>query len=451
VTVSTKLISITHTTKKNLFIKNFGCQMNDYDSLRIQKMLENYGFKKADNYENASHIILITCSVRQKAEDKVFSELGRINKIKKKNPFLILGVGGCLAQHHGKKLIKQFPYIDFVFGTQKITKLPEIISAAEKGNKIVNIEMNNCSEIYPDNSYKPEPGSICSFVSIIQGCNNYCTYCIVPYVRGPEKSRDSTEIISEIRRLVDSGVKEITLLGQNVNSYNNTKNNLNSFPDLLKRINEIKGLERIRFVTSHPKDLSDKLILSFKQLDKLCEHIHLPLQSGSDTILKKMNRVYTSQEYIDKISALRETVPGISITSDIIVGFPDETEEDFNSTVNIINQIKYDDLFIFHYTDREGTKASTLNGKIPYKTKIERLTLLNEIQRKISLDKNLKLINKKVSVLFENNSKYDNDFIAGRSRTNKVVNCKASADIIGSIKNVKIIKANIHSLNGILI
>lgn len=425
--------------------------MNDYDSLRIQKMLENYGFKKAASYECASHILLITCSVRQKAEDKVFSELGRIKRFKKKNPSLIIGVGGCLAQHHGKKLIKQFPYIDIVFGTQKITELPEIINAAESGDKIVNIEMNNYSEIYPDSSYKPEPGSICSFVSIMHGCNNYCTYCIVPYVRGPEKSRDSDEIISEINRLVDSKVKEITLLGQNVNSYNNTKINLDSFPDLLKRINDIKGLERIRFVTSHPKDLSDKLILSFNQLDKLCEHIHLPLQSGSDTILKKMNRAYTSQEYIDKISALRETVPGISITSDIIVGFPGETETDFNRTVDIINHINYEDLFIFHYTDREGTRASTLNSKIPYKTKIKRLTVLNEIQRRISMQKNSKLINEKVSVLFENKSKYDNDFISGRTRTNKVVNCKASTDIIGSIRDVKINKANIHSLNGTLI
>ena len=268
----------TDISAKNLFIKNFGCQMNDYDSLRIQKLLENYGFKNAKKYENASHILLITCSVRQKAEDKVFSELGRINQIKKKNPSIILGVGGCLAQHHGKKLIKQFPFIDIVFGTQKINELPEIINAAEKGDKIVNIEMNNISEIYPAGPYKPEPGKICSFVSIMHGCNNYCTYCIVPYVRGPERSRDSTEILNEITGLVNSGVKEVTLLGQNVNSYNNEKNNLNSFPDLLKRINEIKGLERIRFVTSHPKDLSDKLILSFKQLNKLCEHIHLPLQ-----------------------------------------------------------------------------------------------------------------------------------------------------------------------------
>jgi tRNA-2-methylthio-N6-dimethylallyladenosine synthase len=436
---------------KTLFIRNFGCQMNDYDSLRIQKLLENYGFKKAEKYEKASHILLITCSVRQKAEDKVFSELGRINQIKKKNPSIILGVGGCLAQHHGKKLIKQFPFIDIVFGTQKINELPEIINAAEKGNKIVNIEMNNISEIYPAGPYKPEPGRICSFVSIMHGCNNYCTYCIVPYVRGPEKSRDSAEILNEITGLVNSGVKEITLLGQNVNSYNNEQNNFNSFPDLLKRINEIRGLERIRFVTSHPKDLSDKLILSFKQLDKLCEHIHLPLQSGSDTILKKMNRVYTSQEYIDKVSALRETVPGISITSDIIVGFPEETDDDFNNTVNIIKQIAYDDLFIFHYTDRNGTKASTLKDKIPYKVKIERLTILNELQRKISMDKNSKLINNKVSVLFENTSKYDNNFIAGRTRTNKVVNCKASADVIGSIRDVKINKANIHSLNGTLI
>jgi len=425
--------------------------MNDYDSLRILKMLENHGFEKADCYENASHILIITCSVRQKAEDKVYSEFGRINKIKQKNPSLILGVGGCLAQHHGKKIIKQFPFIDIIFGTQKINDLPELIAAAENGDKIVNIEMNNPSKVYPDLPYKPEPGSICSFVSIMHGCNNYCTYCIVPYVRGPETSRGSAEIIKEINGLVRSGVKEITLLGQNLNSYKNDREDIYSFPDLLKRINDIKGLERIRFVTSHPKDLSDKLILSFKELDKLCEHIHLPLQSGSNTLLKRMNRVYTKQEYLDKISALRETVPGISITSDIIVGFPEETDNDFNDTLTVIKDISYDDLFIFHYTDREGTKASKFEGKIPYKTKIERLTILNEIQRKISRQINSGLMDKTVSVLFENISRYDNDFIAGRTRTNKVVNCKADTHIIGSTKNVTVTKTNIHSLNGTII
>ncbi len=425
--------------------------MNDYDSLRILKMLEKHGFIKAGSYEDSTHILIITCSVRQKAEDKVYSELGRINKIKKKNPSLILGIGGCLAQHHGKKIIKQFPFINIVFGTQRINDLPEMINAAEKGDRIVNIEMNNDLNIYPSLPYKPEPKSLCSFVSIMHGCNNYCTYCIVPYVRGPETSRGAVEIIDEITGLVRSGVKEVTLLGQNVNSYKNDLADVYSFPDLLKRINDIKGLERIRFVTSHPKDLSDKLILSFKELDKLCEHIHLPLQSGSDIILKNMNRVYTRQEYLDKIFALRETVPEICITSDIIVGFPEETDKDFNDTFNTIKEIAYDDLFIFHYTDRKGTKASKMDGKISYNTKIERLTILNELQRKISKEINTKLVNKSVSVLFENISKYDNNFIAGRTRTNKVVNCKAGTDIIGCTKDVKINKANIHSLNGTII
>lgn len=438
-------------SKQNIFIKSFGCQMNEYDAVRIMKLLEPCGFKKAASYEKASHILLITCSVRQKAEDKAFSELGRINQIKKKNPSLILGIGGCLAQHHGKKLLKQFPFINFVFGTHNMRDLPELIEAAENGEKPVNTQMDCSRPMYPETPYPPDTGSICAYVSIMYGCNNYCTYCIVPYVRGPEKSREPGHILDEVKMLIRSGVKEITLLGQNVNSYNNDNKNDCSFPDLLSQINDIKGIERIRFITSHPKDLSEKLILSFKELDKLCEHIHLPLQSGSDRVLNNMNRRYTSGEYLEKISALRETVPGISITSDIIVGFPGEDEDDFNKTAELIKKIAYDDLFIFHYTDRIGTKACTLDNKVPYDTKIKRLTLLNSIQREISKNINSSLVDKNVSVLFENKSKYGNGTMAGRTRTNKVVNCKADDYVIGTTRAVTITKANIHSLNGTLL
>jgi len=435
----------------SLYIKSFGCQMNDYDAVRIMKLMEDHGFKKATAYENASHILLLTCSVRQKAEDKAFSELGRINLIKKHHPELFLGVGGCLAQHYGKALIQQFPFIDLVFGTHQIRDLPKLLKIPKNGSKTVSIAMDNRRTLYPETPYAPDGENICAYVTIMQGCNNYCTYCIVPYVRGPEKSRHPDHILAEIKSLARAGIKEITLLGQNVNSYNNDKKNDGSFPDLLKKINAINGIERIRFITSHPKDLSEKLILSFKELEKLCEHIHLPLQSGSDRILKKMNRGYTRNEYLEKISSLRQTVPNISITSDIIVGFPGEQEDDFNLTLELVEKTTFDDLFIFHYTDRTGTRASVLDDKIPYETKIARLTRLNRRQQEISKTVNTGLVDKKVSVLFENKSKYGKGFIAGRTRSNKVVNCQADTRNIGSIREVKITKANIHSLNGTLL
>jgi len=433
-----------------VFIKTFGCQMNEYDSFRILKMLEAHGYAHVKTYDSADLILLNTCTVRQKAEDKAYSELGRLKKIKLKNSRLIIGVGGCLAQQEGERIIKRFPYVDLVFGTHAFDRLPHLIKQVEKGNKVIDIAFKERPYMYPLRTYTPDRKRISAFVTIMQGCNNFCSYCIVPYVRGREFSRPPNEIVDEIMCLADTGVKEVTLLGQNVNSYGNTFPLPISFSELLFSINAIEGIERIRFVTSHPKDLSRELIQAVKSLEKVCEHIHLPLQSGSDTILKKMNRGYTREQYRDKIDMMRSHVPGIAVTSDIIVGFPGETDDDFMQTYNLVKEICFDDLFIFHYTDRTGTKASRLNGTISYETKINRLRILNEMQRDISLANNKKLVGKDVSVLFEGKSKRGTETMAGRTRSNLVVNCTGPVGLLGKTVQVKIKKANIHSLTGCL-
>jgi len=426
--------------------------MNEYDSERVAGLLQNQHFKQAESQESADIILLNTCSVRQKAADKIYSELGRLKKLKQRNPALIIGVGGCLAQHESEKLLKQFPVIDVLYGTQALATLPDLLRAAFEGNRAVDVALDAAQTTY---SRLPPRISThaqsCAFVSIMQGCDNYCTYCIVPYVRGPEWSRTPEDIFEETADLAASGVRDITLLGQNVNSYGKTLTPPIVFAQLLKKLDAINGLERLRFVTSNPRDLSDELIACFGELESLCEHIHLPLQSGSDRILRAMNRSYTTEHYAGLVEKLRAVRPDISITSDIIVGFPGETEEDFYKTREFIKRIEFDDLFIFHYTDRKGTRACTLDEKIPYDQKIKRLRELNTVQREISKKRNEQLIGKAVDVLFEGPSSRGNGSLAGRTRSNKVVNCTAPSDLTGQTSSVKIQKANIHSLTGTLI
>ena len=437
--------------QKRFFIKTFGCQMNDYESLHIGKLLEDNGYSAASTYDDASIIIINTCTVRQKAEDKIYSELGRLKKYKKINPQMLIGIGGCLAQQEGDKLLKKYPYIDFVFGTKALPRLMTHIKNAMKGARIADINMKASSQFYAEHKYDPGPKQITAYVTIMQGCDNFCSYCIVPYVRGREWSRASAEIINEVEHLVNKGVCEVTLLGQNVNSYGKNLIPNTTFAALLKQLNTITDLERIRFTTSHPKDLSPELIQSFGYIQKLCEHIHLPLQSGSDRILQHMNRQYTRQMYLEKVLLLRSVSPQISITSDIIVGYPGETDAEFSETASLIDEIKFDDLFIFHYTDRQGTKAAEMPDNIPYPVKIERLKKLNDMQTAISLQKNSAIVGNIAEVLFEENSKKGNGCIAGRTRSCKVVNCKGPETLIGKKGLVRIEKANIHSLTGKLV
>ena len=434
--------------QKAVFIKTFGCQMNEHDSEKINRILGDHDYKLTENINNADLVLLNTCSIREKAEHKVYSSLGRLRRLKDKNPKLIIGVGGCVAQQEGERLLHRVPYLDMVFGTHNIHKLPEFIHDVEQTGK--RILETSLYDSVPSLGVCPNPREkeIKSYVTIMQGCDNYCSYCIVPYVRGREISRPSREILEEVRRLSEKGVKEVTLLGQNVNSYGRGIAGDMTFPQLLHSINEIDRIERIRFTTSHPKDLSPELISCFGQLDKLCEHIHLPVQSGSNLVLKAMNRRYTAEEYITKVERIRKACPKIGITSDIIVGFPGETEKDFEDTLKLIGIVKFNSLFSFKYSDRVETKASTLPEKVDDKVKGKRLSILQTYQKLFTLTKNRELEGKEEEILVEGPSKTDPTRLTGRTRSNKVVNFEGSSDLTGRIVPVMIKRAFLNSLEG---
>ena len=365
---------------KKFYINTIGCQMNVYDSEQIAERLRRIGFVMETRVEKADLVIVNTCSIREKAEQKAFSFLGRLAKMKREKPHLMVGVCGCVAQQEGQKIIERMPHVDFVLGTQAIERLPAAIEKIEKqGCRIVDVDMTR--EIQ-ETAGMPTPGKaheVSRFVTIMRGCDNYCTYCVVPYVRGRETSRDPESIMNEIKRLVKNGVREITLLGQNVNSYGQ-KQGLCDFPTLLKQIDDVEGLSRLRFTTSHPKDLSDDLIAAFQSMAKLCHHIHLPVQSGSNDILARMNRRYTREKYLEMVVNLRKTCPEIAITSDIIVGFPGESRADFEQTKALIKQVEFDSLFAFIYSDRPNAPSARFKGKITVKEIKERLQEVLDLQ-----------------------------------------------------------------------
>jgi tRNA-2-methylthio-N6-dimethylallyladenosine synthase len=423
--------------------------MNEHDSEKMLEVLKASDYYPTGNPLEADLILINTCSIRQKVEQKVYSALGRLKKLKVKKPSLIIGVGGCMGQQEGEKLFQKVPFIHMVFGTQSINRLPELVKIVEeKRIKVVDISSNGFHSL----SLIPKlPRRVKAYVTIMQGCNNYCSYCVVPYVRGEERSRRKEEILREIKFLAESGVKEVTLLGQNVNSYGRDLKSRDDFPLLLSLINEIDGIERTRFITSHPKDLSPQLIYSFRELKKLCEHIHLPVQSGSSSVLKRMNRQYTREEYLDKVVKLRKVSPDMSITSDIIVGFPGETEEEFKETLSLLEEVEFDDIFSFKYSDRPGVKATTLPDKVDEKVKAERLFRLQNFQKKYTLIKNTKLEGKTVDVLVEGLSEKDPQKLTGRTRNNKVVNFKGYVELRGRLVTVQIKKAFLHSLEGELV
>lgn len=450
---------------KYLYINTIGCQMNVYDSEQIVRALKPLGYINTPFLDMANLIIVNTCTIREKAEQKVFSFLGRLAGIKRKKPDLIIGVGGCVAQQEGGMIMERAPYVDLVFGTNAIGRLPIIVEKIEaKKCRVVDIEMSEQIEEFDFGADEPTDGKVSSFVTIMQGCDNYCTYCVVPYVRGRETSRDPEKIINEIHCLVESGVREVTLLGQNVNSYGK-KERLCTFPELLALVNEIDGLSRIRFTTSHPKDLSEDLMLAFKNLDKLCNHIHLPVQSGSNRILKSMNRKYSRELYLEKVDKLYNICPDIAITSDIIVGFPGETRDDFEETLDLIKKVEYDSLFAFKYSDRPNATAAHLPDKISEQEKKERLLQVLDLQDHFTTRKNkeqegstqlilVEGFSKKQSVIGVQNS-HQNVQWTGRTSTNKIVNFIQDDDTVswdeittGQMINVEIVKAFPHSLFG---
>jgi tRNA-2-methylthio-N6-dimethylallyladenosine synthase len=431
--------------------------MNVHDSEKIAGILSESDMHEANGTNDADVIVLNTCSIREKAEQKFYSELGRLRKMKKARPGLKIAVAGCIAQQEGERIFKRFPYVDYVFGPDNIDGLESWIKdrARNTEHRTQNTEhrlQRTALSFNPEYHMLELPvkreGSVRAWVSIMYGCDNFCAYCVVPNTRGRERSRPSEDIIAEIRRISDDGFREITLLGQNVNSYGRNLGEDTDFPDLLRKVHEIEGIARIRFVTSHPKDLSEKLIHTMAELPRVCEHIHLPLQSGSDRILDLMNRKYTFSEYMKKVTMLREAIPDIAITTDIIVGFPGETDDDFEKTVTALREIKYDGIFAFKYSRRPGTKALTLPGHIDEDVKSRRLDQVLNLQESITAEKNLQLEGHTVEILVEGPSETDPEKMTGRTRTNKIVNYYGSPSDAGKLINIEIKKAMLHSLFG---
>ena len=424
---------------KKFYLETFGCQMNVVDSERIVDLLRQIGYGEVADAAEADLILLNTCSVRDKAERKVYGHLGRFKPLKDENPALILGVGGCVAQQEGERLLKKVPYLDLVFGTHNVHKLPEMVRSVEENrvrcHETEFLDRETRLQLFP---VRAEGDSVTRFVTVMQGCDNFCSYCVVPHVRGREVSRPSIEILDEIRRLANSGVREVTLIGQNVNSYGGKEAGELSFAELLTRVHEVEGIARIRFTTSHPKDLSDELIDCFGALDKLCTHIHLPVQSGSNRILQLMNRGYDRDGYLDKVRRLKAVCPGIRLTSDIIVGFPGETGKDFEETLSLAAEVRYADIFSFLYSPRPGTAAADLPNDLGPKEKQARFDRLLALQEMISREIWEGDCGRILPVLVEGESRRGDGQLFGRTTWNRIVNFEGDKALIGKIVPVRI-------------
>jgi len=434
--------------KRRVYVRTFGCQMNVHDSEQAAFLLAENGFGCTEDPRRADIILLNTCSIREKAEQKAFSQLGRYASLKRSKPALILGVMGCISQQRGDRILDRIPEVDLIVGTHNIDRLPELIGRIEKERKKISETVFRDCVASLGIRARPKNGAVGAFVTIMQGCDNYCAYCVVPYVRGSEKSRQIDDIVGEVRFLAGSGVKEVTLLGQNVNSYGRTFENGTNFPALIRAVADVGGIERIRFTTSHPKDLSDDLVGCFGAVEKLCGHIHLPVQSGSDRILERMNRGYAAADYREKVRKIRGAVPDIAVTSDIIVGFPGETEEDFQKTLTLMEAVKFDGLFSFLYSEREGTAAVSLSGKVEEAVKRERLRRLQELQGRHTAERNGRLKGKRMKVLVEGRSKNSPHDMTGRTTCNRIVNFPGGIDLIGETVVTEIREAYPHSLRG---
>src|SRR3989337_3929446 len=394
---------------KQLFIKTFGCQMNEHDTEKIAGVMSGMGYSITDSPDNADMIILNTCSVREKAEHKCYSDLGRINELKKSNPDLIIGVGGCVAQQEGINIVKKAPYVDLVFGTDNIADIPGLLEKKGKtSNDRVSTDrrktkhLSNVTDVTAVTIRRSH--TVKAGVSIVDGCDKFCTFCVVPFTRGRDRSRQPDDICNEVRGLAANGYKEVTLLGQNVDSYGKDLGGAASLAELLKMINDTQGIERIRFVTSHPADFDDKLIDAISSLPSVCASVHLPLQSGSDPVLKRMKRNYTLSGYREKIKRLRDAIPVIAITTDIITGFPGETEDDFNLTLDILTEINFDAAFAFQYSKRPYSPARLYEDQIPFAVGRERLNRVIELQNSITLSKNQQCIGREVGDIHEGRS-----------------------------------------------
>ena len=434
--------------KKRAFIGVYGCQMNFSDAERMEGQLATLGYERTEDMARADLILLNTCCVRETAEDKVYGKIGEIKHIKRANPALIFGITGCMAQKEGEALIRRAPHIDFVLGTNKVHELKATVRQLESARRgpVVDVLLGDAP--LPENVPIERTGRLSAWVPIMYGCNNFCTYCIVPYVRGREHSRRPEDVVREVEEAAAQGFKEITLLGQNVNSYGKD-HKIASFAELLLMVDAVKGVERVRYMTSHPKDLSDAVIDAVRQGRHICPHFHLPVQHGSDRILRAMNRVYRKDAYRSLVERIRAAVPDASLTTDLIVGFPGETEEDFGELLDFLREIRYDAAYTFLYSKRSGTPAATMEAQVEDSVKKERLHRLMEVQNEISLEKNAALKGTVQEVLAEGPSRTDEDVWTGRTGTNKIVLWrKKGQETEGDIVRVRITQPQTWVLKG---
>lgn len=442
-----------HNQKPKYTIQTFGCQMNEHDSEKLCAMIEEMGYEKSVLQQECDLIIYNTCAVRENAELKVYGNLGALKNQKRKNPDLKIAVCGCMMQqpHVVEEIKTKYRHVDLVFGTHNIYKFPELLATSMDSESML-VDVWDVDGEVVEGLRSNRKFELKAFVNIMYGCNNFCTYCIVPYTRGRERSREVKDILDEIKELVKNGTKEVTLLGQNVDSYGKTLDEKVTFAQLLRKVNEIEGLERIRFMTSHPKDISDEVIYAMRDCEKVCEFLHLPVQCGSTSLLKKMNRHYSKEYYLDIIEKARREIPDIAFSTDLMIGFPGETEEDILDTIDVVRKVKYDTAFTFIYSKRKGTPAANMENQIPEQVKHERfnrvLEAVNEEIAKISESYKDKV----VEVLVEGRSKTDETLLTGRTRQNKLVNFTGgNDDLVGKLVNVKITSPKSFSLQGELV
>ena len=433
-------------------IETFGCQMNENDSERLSGMLSEMGYSQCFKRSESDLIIFNTCCVRENAEQKVYGHLGALKKLKEQNPNLIIALCGCMMQqpHVVEHIKKTYRHIGIIFGTHNLYKFPQLLNTALETKKTV-IDVWDSTGSIAENMPITRKEDLKAWVTVMYGCNNFCSYCIVPYVRGRERSRSMSEIKNEVVKLAQEGCKEITLLGQNVNSYGKDLEGDYTFAGLLRELNGVEGIERIRFMTSHPKDLSDDLIFAMRDCEKVCRHLHLPVQAGSTRILEEMNRKYSKEQYLQLVEKVKTHIPGIALTTDIIVGFPGETEEDFAETLEVVERARFDMAYTFLYSKRTGTPAAKNPDQVPEEVKKERFDRLLALQNNISREINEEFLNREVEVLAEGLSKSSKTTYTGRTGENKIVNFKGSPELVGSLVKIKIEKIQTWSLLGKLV
>ncbi len=437
---------------KKYSINTYGCQMNENDSEKLAGMLEAMGYRQTDQLEDSDLILFNTCCVRENAELKVYGHLGSLKKLKERKPDMVIALCGCMMQQEAivDHIISKYRHVDLIFGTHNLHRFPELLYKALNSEKAVADVGSSEGYIAEGVPIRRENG-IKAWLTIMYGCNNFCSYCIVPYVRGRERSRRERDIIDEAKMLGHQGYKEITLLGQNVNSYGKDLKDDSSFASLLRSLEDADGIERIRFMTSHPKDLSDELILAMRDCKKVCEHLHLPVQAGSDAILKEMNRRYTREHYFGLVDKIREQIPDISLTTDIIVGYPGETDADFEQTLDLIERVRFDYVYTFLYSRRTGTPAAKKEEQVGEDVMKKRFDALLELQNGIGREINERMAGSIEQILVEGTSKNNINMLTGRTRTNKIVNFKGRTELIGRLADVRIEKAGTWSMEGSLV